>query len=191
MYEENFESRGFGDDVNIYNSRYSADAGVHARFYTQPVKDEHASAEAGRAIFKELEFVEVITPGNQTNIVRRKATDEDRRRFHRQYHLFSTKAESQVVGTPLSEVAWLTRTQVAELAYLNIRSLEQLANLDDNSCAKFAGLYDLKNRAKAAMASATDMAPFTKLQEENETLKNQVAALTEQMKELLESQKKK
>lgn len=187
---ENFDSRGYdGDENHFNNGRYAGDRSIHARFYTVPELDKEASAEAGRPICKEVEFVEIIAAGNQNNIVRRSATDEDRARFSRQYEKFRAGNAEQLVGTPLTEVSWLSRTQVAELAYLNIRTLEHLANMSDTNCSKFAGLYDLKRKAVLAMEQAEGMAPVTKLQEENEKLSKQVEALTLQLKELLESQK--
>lgn len=176
-------------NTDDFNSRYQADRGVHARFYTVPVEDRAASAEAGRPMFKDQEFIEIIAAGNQNNIVRRKASNEDRSRFSRQYEMYRRGVEDQLVGTPLAEVAWLTRSQVEELAYLRIRTLESLADLDDAVCTRHAGLYDLKAKAGAALDQAKGMAPLTALQEENEKLRNQVQTLENQVKQLQKTAK--
>lgn len=169
----------FDGDISHFdpNNRYLGDKGVHARFYNMPVKDEAASAEAGRPIFQDKEFIEIVAAGNANNIIKRKATAEDKQRFREQYGRFKDGDADQIVGTPLSEVAWLTRSQVEELSYMRIRSLEALANLDDSACAKVAGLYDLKKRAKAHVDRAAEAAPTEALHRENEELKNQLAAL--------------
>lgn len=169
-------------NVDDFNGRFAGDRSVNARFYTMPMPDRAASAEAGRPMFRDVEFVEIVAAGNANNIVQRKVTDEDRHRFARQYEMFRQGHSDQVVGTPLTEVAFLTRSQVEELAYMRIRSLEALADLDDNVCSKHAGLYDLKKKAKAAVDQAAGLAPITQLQEENAQLRKMVEELQAQMK---------
>jgi hypothetical protein len=176
----------FDGNIQDFDNRHAGDKGVHARFYNTPVKDEEASAREGRPMFNDKVFVEIVAAGNANNIVRRKANDEDKRRFHRQYELFLQGSESQLVGTALTEVPWLTRSQVEELAYMRIRTLEALANTDDAMCAKVAGLYDLKKRAAAHLALAVSAAPMEALHLENETLKNQLAALTQTVQEQIQ-----
>jgi len=179
------------DVQEFTNGRYAADRAVHARFYLMPVKDERASDEAGRPMFRDVEFVEIIASGNANNIIQRKATNEDRQRFSRQYEIFKRNAESdQTIGTPLTQVPWLTPSQVEELAYMKIRSLEMLASVDDNTCARFAGLYDLKRKAAGVLEAAQKDAPVTKMAAENARLKNQVEALTNQLQELIAASKK-
>lgn len=173
----------FDGNIQDFDNRYAGDAGVHARFYNMPVKDEAASAEAGRPMFVDKEFVEIVAAGNANNIIKRKATSEDKNRFRRQYELFKQGNEDQLVGTHLNEVPWLTRSQVEELAYMKIRTLEALASVDDAMCAKVAGLYDLKKRASNHVQKAADAAPLEALHAENEDLKNKVAALTQVVEE--------
>lgn len=167
-----------------FTGRYAADKAIMARFYIEPVQDRRASAKEGRPIFEDTEFVEIIAAGNKNNIVRRAATDDDRARFARQYAKFLEGHKEQHVGTPLKETPWLTRSQVEELAHLSIHTLESLANLDDAACARYTGLFDLKRKAGASLEQAKGIAPATALLEENEKLKNQVAALSEQVKKL-------
>lgn len=178
-------------DAEVFqNGRFAADKAVHARFYTKPVVDKAASAEAGRTIHKEVEYVEILAAGNPNNIVHRRATREDRSRFEKQYSLFKQGNENQVTGTHLAEVAWLSRSQVEELAYLHIRSLEQLANVSDEVCSRTVGLYELKKKAAMVLERAAGEAPLHQLQAENERLAKQVEELTAQLASFIESQKK-
>lgn len=177
-------------DAEVFqNGRFAADRGVHARFYLKPVIDKAASASAGRTIHKEVEYVEILAAGNPNNIVQRRATSEDRSRFEKQYSLFKQGSEEQLTGTHLTEVAWLTRSQIEELAYLRIRSLEQLANVSDEVCGRNVGLYELKKKANAVLEASASEAPLHKLQAENEKLLKQVEELTEQLKILLADKK--
>lgn len=179
-------------DVNDFQGgRYAADRGVFAKFYSKPVEDAHASAEAGRPIYRDQEFVEIVAAGNANNIVQRKATNEDRQRFRQQYEKFKAGDGEALVGTPLSEVTWMTRSQVEELAYFRIRTVEALAEVADEVCGRVVGLYDLKRRAKAVMDAADKAAPLTALQAENEALKNELESVKHQMEELTKAMKAK
>lgn len=182
----------FGEQ-DFMKGRFANDAGVHARFYTVMVRDEEESAKAGRPIHIEKEFVEIIAAGNANNIIKRKASDEDKARFRRQYEIFSRDKEStgeQLIGTPLTEVPWLSKAQVSEFAYLHIHTLEQLANLDDNTCSKFAGMYDTKRKARAAIEAADKAAPMTEMALQMEQMKTQLEDLLLQNKQLKENAKK-
>lgn len=188
----------FESDVQDFENRYAGDRGVHARFYNHPEQDHEASAAAGRPIFKDTEFVEIIAAGNSTNIIKRPARSMDRQRFAKQYAAFLEGRGDDLQGTPLKEVTWITRSQVEELAYMRICTLEQLAGVSDSVCARAVGLYDLKRKAEAALAAAANVAPMTELVEENKRLqeqldfqKSQQEVMAEQIKQLVEALKEK
>ena len=164
-------------DVEDFASRNAGDKNVYVKFYTRPKENEAKSAEAGRPIYDDVDYVEIRTPGNTTNVVQRPVTDMDRKRFAQQYAMFKAGDAEQVSGTPLVEAPWITRSQVEELSYLRIRTMDQLANVGDDVCTRVPGLFKLKQRAQAMVESAEKQAPFIKLQEENEDLRNTVETL--------------
>lgn len=168
----------FDGDVGHFESRYAGDRSVFAKFYYVPQKDEAASVEAGRPIFKDVLFVEIMVAGDANNVIQRQASELDIDRFRKVYELFMSGAEEQTLGTPLVEVPWLTRSQVEELMYHKIRTLEALSSVSDDACGRMPGLYGLKEKAKAHVARAEAAAPTEQLRAENETLKQQLAALT-------------
>lgn len=170
-------------DVNDFSNRYAGDKSVYAKFYLVPVKNERKSAEAGRPIFEDQEYVEIRAAGNQNNIVRRPVSDMDRQRFAAAYELFKAGHDEQIIGTRLTEVPWLTRAQCEELAYMKIFTLEHLANVGDNLCIGVPGMLDLKRRAQAALEKAEAAAPFTAMQKENEDLRNKIDSLTNAVEE--------
>lgn len=176
---------------NHFDNRFGADKSVFAKFYFMPVKDEHASAEQGRPIFNDVEFVEIIVAGDATNQIQRQATDQDRQRFRAAYGNFKDGNAEALVGTPLTEVTWLGKSQVEELSYLKVRTLEALAELNDTVCGKYPGFYDLKRRAMAHMLASEKAAPLEAVHAENQLLKQQLEALmvtvndqTQMLKEL-------
>lgn len=173
----------FDGDVAHFEGRYAGDRSVFAKFYYSPRKDEEASAEAGRAIFKDVVFVEIMVAGDANNIIRREASSLDIERFARIYERFLAGAEEQTIGTPLTEVPWITRSQCEELLYHKVRTLEALGALNDEVCGRIPGLYSLKKKAQDHLQRAEAAAPVEKLAAENETLKQQLAALAETVKE--------
>lgn len=173
------EEADFGVDDFNDNNMYK---GIHVRFYIHPVKDEAASIEAGRPVYKDVEFVEKFAPGNSSNIPRGKVTELDRRNFPQQYAKFKAGDNEQIVGTPLTEWSLITRSQVEELAYIKCRTVEQLAEINDAACNSMPGLYELKRKAKAFIERAKDNAPLEKLMAENDALLARVAALEESLK---------
>lgn len=175
----------FGDDLNPkdFERRDAADQSVYVKFYMRPVLNEAKSNEEGRPIYDDREYVEIRTPGQQNNVVQRPVTDMDRQRFSRPYALFKAGESEQIVGTPLVEVPWITRSQVEELAHMRIRTLEGLANVSDGVCSQYAGMYKLKQRAQQAIADAKESAPFQKLQAENDEMKSKLASLEQVVRE--------
>jgi len=169
-------------DANPQDFQNNRMTGVYAKFYMFPLKDEAASIEAGRPVFHDREFVELIAPGNSTNIIRRKVSDMDRNNFPKEYALFKAGNAEQLVGTPLKEWNGVTPAQVEELAYIKCRTVEHLAELTDQACVSMPGLHDLKRRAAAWIKAATDRAPFDALQKENDDLKARLSALEESLK---------
>jgi hypothetical protein len=173
----------YDGDPQDFESRTSADKNVYVKFYIRPVIDQSASDEAGRPIYSDKEYIEIRTPGNQTNIVQRPVAEMDRQRFRQAYAMFKAGEVDQVVGTPLFEAPWITRSQVEELAHLRIRTLEQLSVVGDDVCTKVPGLFKLKQRAEAMVANAEKQAPFIALQQENEALRTELESLREAVKE--------
>jgi hypothetical protein len=164
-------------DVSDFDSRNAGDKSVFVKFYIRPFQDEAKSVEEGRPIFKDKEYVEIRTPGNQTNIIQRPVTDMDKQRFRGAYAAFKAGDAEQIIGTPLTETPWITRSQAEELAYLRIRTLEQLANVGDDVCTRIPGMFKLKQRAQAALERAEKTAPFIAMQAENEAMKNRLDAM--------------
>jgi len=169
-------------DVNPDDFVNVADAkGVYARFYYRPELDQAATDTAGIPKYVDVAFVEIIAAGNSTNIVRRPVRPQDKARFREAYAKFREGDIEQLVGTPLTEIPWLTASVREELAYIKVRTLEQLADLSDQACSRGPGLYELKRKAGEWAQRAQDAAPFTALHAENEDLKSRLAALEARM----------
>ncbi len=161
------------------------------QFYTEAIKNESKSAEAGRPIFDEIPMIRIITPGSRDVMVN-VVNDKYKERFPRHWERFLKQQEQSVDGTPLEQVPFLTVGQIAELKAVNCLTLEHLATMSDQLASKMMGMNSVRQKAQAYLAAAKDAAPITKLQAEIErrdneidTLKKQLAALQTQMAKLV------
>lgn len=162
----------------------AGDEKLHVTFRLEPLKDEAASREQGRPIFKEVEFIKIAVPGQKTEIVERVVREKDRERFARQYDRWKRNGEQEaLIGTPLAEWPGITRSQVEELKHFNVRSVEQLANLSDGNAQKFPGIQALKAKAKDYLEKAKGNAPLEKMRAELSERDNQIEALRRQLLE--------
>jgi len=160
-----------------------ADRVLNVQFRMQPVKDEAASAEAGRPIFKPVEFIRIIAPGDR-DMVDRPVWDGDKKRFAAKYERFKTNGQNTITGTPLSVWPTIASEQVEELKFFNVFTVEQLAEMPDSSAQKIGPLSDLRAKAKLFLDAAKSNAPMEKLQAEvkartaeNEAMKQRIAQL--------------
>jgi len=165
-------------DINDFDERnIDSGKGNHVRFFMYPEKQEHESAEAGRPIFKDVEYIEILSGGSLNNIVIRAVLDMDKMRFRDQYRRFKETGEDVAEGTPLREIPWMEASFVHELAHMRIRTVEQLAEINDQACTTMPGLYDLKRKAGLWIKKSEAAAPFTALAEENAALLARIEAL--------------
>lgn len=153
----------YDSDVYEDGQQFKDDKNLMVRFFMQPIKHEVKSQEEGRPIFIEIPYIEVITPGSRDNLVT-EATENYQNRFRRQWENFKLRQENPLEGTILSEVPWLTVSQVAELNALNIKTVEQLVNLPDSLAQKVMGSHQLRQRAQRFLDAAKGEATNTKLE---------------------------
>lgn len=154
-------------------------------FYMEAVKQEVASAEAGRPIFKDVPMIKILIPGSKDPTVQ-KVNENYIRRFPRQWERFQKQMEQIVDGTPLDQVPFLTVSQIAELKAYNCFTLEQLAGMSDQAGQKFMGIQSLKAKAQKYLDAANNAAPITHMQEQIDALKSQNEVLGRQLKEAMD-----
>lgn len=182
------------DDASIQNfanqARYAADNKLYVTFYMRAVMNNFESAQQGRPIFNEEEYVRIIVPGDSKTTVDCPVTDEFRMRFPKQYDQFKRGQEQAVTGTPLEVWPQLTVGLVAELKAMHISTVEQLADLDDGRAQKIMGHFELRRRARAFLDAAHGEAANNKMAAELEKRDDEINQLKAQMAELLKAQAK-
>lgn len=177
-------------DADVYEDgqQFKDDARLIVMFHMQPIKLELKSTEEGRPIFQDFEYITIITPGSRDTLVT-EVTDQYRNRFRKQYENWKARTQDSASGTPLSELPWMTASQVMEFQYFNVKTIEQLVSLPDNIAQKFMGFHEVRARAKRFLEAAAGEAPGLvleeKLKERDEKL-NEQAELIKSMKAQLD-----
>ncbi len=166
------------------NARYAGDNRLLVQFHVLPMIDDVRSAEEGRPIYKDVDHVRIMQPGNKESIVDRPVTEMDIARFRQQYDNWKSGQEELVEGTPLEAWPEITRAQVEEMRYFNVRTVEQLADMADAHAQKFMGINEMRRKARLYRDRAAKNAVSTKLQKELKEKDNQIASLNEALKDL-------
>lgn len=188
-------------DHNIFGAQQAeADRTLAVRFYIQALRDDAASVDAGRPIYKDTEMVEIRVRGDRNNIVIRSARPDDLKRFKGAYGEFKNEKAATADGTPLAEWPIMSSSMVEELKYLGFFTVEQLAEAGEAALSKVPGLLSMKTRATAFLQFSAGISPLEKMQSEmlemksaNEVRDRQLAeaqaahaALDEKYRKLLE-----
>lgn len=181
--------------AGLDESRFEGDERLFVTFSRKPVMQTGLSKEAGRAIYKEVDFVRIMVPGDKLSIVERPVDEIDRRRFAVKYEKWLSTQSNAVEGTPLSSLPTMTPAKVEEYKFFGIHTVEQLAGAADSVGQKFFGFNDDKRRANAFIELAKGNAPIEKMNEELkvrdaaiEELKAQVASLVRASKRKAEAE---
>lgn len=176
------------DAPGLDESRFAGDERLFVQFYRKPVLHPGLSREAGRAIYKETDYIKIMVPGDKLSVIDRPIDEIDRRRFAAKYEKWLAGAGNVVEGTPLSSLPKMTPSKVEEYKFFNVHTVEQLAEAPDNVGQKFFGFQEDKRAAKAFLEIAKGNAPIEKMNEELksrdakiEELQAQIEAITKMM----------
>ena len=177
-----------------FNARYANDDRLFVQFHVLPVIKQAESAEQGRPIYRDVVHVRIMQPGNKDSVVDRPVTEEDKRRFARQYAAWEQGEAEILEGTMLEAVArdpmiMISISQIEELKFFGIRTIEQLANVSDVNAQKFMGINELRKRAKLYLEAAKERSDSTRLHSELEKRDNQLAVQAQAIADLQEQVK--
>lgn len=168
----------FDADVLDFARPGAGDDKLFVVFYKGVLKEEDASVQAGRPIYKDYDMVRIYTPGDRNNVIDRPMCESDMVRWPKQYAAFKAGAseEAQLVGTLLTDWPGVGRAMCEELRYFGIRTVEQLADANDAACIRVPGLFQLKKAAAIWLDKAKATAEATKAAKELEEAQAQRAA---------------
>ena len=187
----------------IDSDTQGADARLAVQFYKKSMKQDIASDEAGRPIFKEFDFVRIMIPGDNLTEIDTYANESHKARFPRQWAHYQNQVTNHedIVGTPIDQWPQVTRSQADELRGLKFYTVESIADCSDQQLQRIgmvAGMspHNFRLKAKAFLNLANDSAEVAQREQELQTLKEEnakikaetdakLAAMQEQMSALL------
>lgn len=161
------------------------DEKLWVKFAKQSHFNDVKSREEQRPCFEMRDYVTIMVPGDQTNIVNRPIRESDKFRFPKQWAAYQN-GQSQEQGYPLTEWAQVSRAQCDELAYFKIKTVESLAHLPDNLAQKFPGISQLRDKARAYLEERKTAAPVDKLRGEIAKRDETINAMQAQMLQMQE-----
>lgn len=179
----------------------NADANLAVTFYKRSVKQDMASEEAGRPIFKEFDFIRIMVPGDNLSEIDTYAQESHKQRFPRHWaHYQNQEGTNQnFEGTPIEQWPLVTRSQADELRGIKFPTVEAVANCSDQQLQRIgmiAGMspHSFREKAKAFLNLATDSAEVAQreaelqaLKEENAKIKAETDAKLSKMQEQMEA----
>ena len=161
-----------------------ADARLSVTFYKRSMKQDDASIEAGRPIYKEFDFVRIIVPGDALTEIDTYANESHKARFPRQWQHYQNQVgdHQDVIGTPLEQWTQITRSQAEELKGLKFPTVEAIAHASDQHIQKIgmaAGMnpYAFRDKAKAFLNLADQVGETNQREAEIEKLRQENAAI--------------
>jgi hypothetical protein len=174
-----------------------ADALLSVRFYRKPIEIKDETLAQGRPIFKDADWIQIMTPGDQLNVIDTIARDNHKARFPQQWAAYQNKIGNQeeIVGTPVSAWPLVSMSQAEELKGIKFHTVESIANCSDQQLQRIgmiAGMspHAFREKARTYLNLAKDTAEvdaknaeLAQLKEENAKIKAETDAKLAQMQE--------
>jgi hypothetical protein len=161
-----------------------ADSRLAVTFYKRSMKQDDASIEAGRPIFKEFDFIRICVPGDSLTEIDTYANESHKARFPRQWQHYQNQVGTQetIIGTPVEEWTIISRSQADELKGIKFATVESIANASDlhlQRIGMIAGMnpYTFRDKAKAFLNLADQVGETNQREEELSKLRQENAAI--------------
>lgn len=165
-----------------------ADRKLPVRFYVEAKLDPIASEKEGREIYREIECLTILIPGDKTLTYSGRVLPVHKQRFATQYASWKSQQagkQEALQGTPLAGWVGITEGQRKELGYFNVFTVEQLANMSDGYASNMMGVQQMKAAAKRYVDTARSAAPMLKFQAELDKRDGTIAGLQMQIEQIL------
>lgn len=173
---------------NIHSSGYGMlvgdDTKVIARFYAKAIPNAWRSQQEGMPVYDTVEMVSIKHPGERDDL-HRQVTDDIISRFPNQWAAYQENRDQTAIGMPLG-VLFDAHPEVIEiLRGIRISTIEQLASASEEAIRRMGmGGRGYVEKAQTALRQMTDAAPLQKAEAEVARLKDEMAAMREQINDL-------
>jgi hypothetical protein len=172
-------------DLIAGNDRYIDDHKLYPHFFMKTVQDVLETEAQKRPIFKEVEYLRVMVPGDRGLQVFSEVDELAKQRFPRAYAAFKAGTADQTTGTPLEALPGITPSRAEEYRHIGIKTIEMLANASDSNA--FMGFQSDKQKAIQYLAISEGKsieALDQKLSAENDALKQVVAEMQAKLEKM-------
>ena len=157
------------------------DQNLFVKFYSGAIEMKHASQQAGHPVFKDVDFISIVVPGDASSVVDRPASQNDITRFQEIYDRYKRNETEQIEGWKLESWPRLTQARVYEMKHLGFHTVEQLAMASDAQIGNVMEGQSLRAEAQAAVETAKDTATVQRFAAENEKLRADIEDLKQQI----------
>ena len=161
-----------------------ADGRLAVLFYKYLQEDIVKTLEEGRPMFREVDYIKIVTPGDSLTEIDRAVTESDKNRFPLQWakYLNRVNDEGHYEGTPISEWSLVSRSQAEQLRALKFYTVESIAQAGDQhiqNIGMIAGMspYTFRDKAKSYLEQAKTSADFSHREEELDQLRAENARI--------------
>lgn len=187
QYDQNVVARqGYGTANSGPN-----DQQLIVAFYPYSQLNKFKSNQEGKPVYETKDFVSISHPGESMNVVKREATENDKRRFANHWSAYSQGKNQVPDGVPLTLLFPSSPHIVETLRGYNIHTVEQLANLSSHGIGSVGmGCQEWVNGAKRYMERAEKGVNHHKFEtalaekdREIATMKRQIADLSQMMQQ--------
>lgn len=175
-------------DLIAGNDRYADDHKLYPHFFMKTVQDVIETEKQKRPIFKEVEYLRVMVPGDRGLQVFSVVDELAKQRFPRAYQAFKAGTADQTAGTPLEALPGITPSRAEEYRHIGIKTIELLASASDSNA--FMGFQSDKQKAIQYLAIAEGKsieAVDKKLSAENEAMKQTIADMQAKLEKMVKA----
>lgn len=167
-----------------------SDDGCRPLFHTRQVENKAKSREAGRPIYEDVEYVEILIPGSKNERPVRRVNSNDRERWPEAYRRFKDGQAEAQSGTPLEQWPRMSRSRVMELKAVGIATVEDLAAVKDSNLQNIGpDGRELRQNANNFLKAADE--DVGEMQNRIKELEAKVEELEAENAELRQNQRKK
>lgn len=168
---------------------YGDDSAIMAMFDDEYVANEYRSEQEGKTVYDHFIRVSLEYPGNNTTTFQYRFKPADglrgnqwTQRFANQWQAFQAQKEQVPEGTPIEMWPPLDKRRVLELKSLRIHTVEQISAMTDQNGPNI-GLdwRKIRDMAHAYLNPAISQVTISKLNHENDELKNRIQSLENQI----------
>lgn len=167
---------------------------IFVEWEMRAVEDRAATEREGRVVYVDEEWGNIHKKGELGHVIPYKVRDLKKNHVlwphvSNSYEAWKAGLDAPIEGTPLKEWPLITSAQLRNCAGMNVLSVEDLANLADGALRFIGGeAVALREKARNWLNASSDVgkaaATITRLESENETLKEQLRKLSEDVSAL-------